>query len=210
MTEPFEMPKLRAAWAKLRPESLNESARRLAVDHPDVTAKVLKNERFRSPATFPQPLPIAGRYHQSRLSVYSGAEVDYWVAKVRGRGLAEMPSTYATLRAKTMAVVERVQPVQLSHIATVMLPDVEPGAALRRVRSWRENRHVNGFPEPLPVAADYVTAISFFSLVEVEGWAENAKRRATSPEALEARAAALSARAQRGAATRAAQRAAQG
>lgn len=207
MTEPRNNEELRASWGKLAAESLNESARRLGAEHPDVTVKVLKNERFRNPDGFPKPIPIDGSYHNSRLSVYSAHEVDLWVR--HGRDLAKAPKAEVrALRGEVRAVCRAVKPVQLSHAASVLLPDVEAGAAVRRVRSWRTERHANGFPDPLDVHADYVIASMVFSLREILDWskARAALRRTTDYQA--ARAEALSARAARGAATRAARAAA--
>lgn len=194
----------RAAWDALKPETLNRAARRFRLNgHPEVTLRVLRNERYRTPDRFPQPVPIRGTgAPNAGLSVYSGRELDLWVKS--DRDLRTMSLPYKALRAETLATVELVIPVQLTYAADILSPDDGPPITVGRLRKLRSNADDNGFPEPLDLDADHTGKLMVFSLPELIRWTDERKGLNDDEDAKAARAAAMSARARRSARTRAA------
>lgn len=168
-SSPFERHELRQLWASLRPESLIMASRRLSSRYPDLTPKVLKNERARHAECFPEIIPIVGGESNKRLSIYAGPELDYWAA--HGRTTDEVSGAYTKLRGRTLRIADQVGAVQLAAAAAVVLPDEDEHTAARRIRGWRENREANSFPDPLPIAADYTIAAMVFCLHEIIDWA---------------------------------------
>lgn len=164
-TTPFEIKEIREKWQLIDAVTLTCAAVRLGIE-----PKTLKVRRHRILATgsesknfFPEPININGAYTMNT-AVYSFNALrrafDFDLIKN-----AEALRVQQDIIHSNNCILTDVQPCTLGYVTTFL--DAKPW----EVRStWRGQRATNGFPPPLPLAANGKIAEMVYSLVEILEW----------------------------------------